>query len=210
MSIRTFSAVFLLSFFLLACQPQPIVLSGDLLFEDDFSTGQNGWTSLYNDSGVMGYNAGGFRFYVRDPDLDYWSTLEKHFSDVRIEVKALKYTGPVENRVGLICRYQNDQNYYFFVISTDGYYAIGKMKDGEKILLGQETMGYASAIRQGSEINYLRAECQRSTLRLYVNDTLIALTEDADFPEGRVGLLAGTFEEGGLDLLFDDFVVFQP
>ena len=56
---------FILSFLLLACQPEPVALSGDILFEDDFATGEHHWTSLVNEGGAMGYDAGGFRFYIR-------------------------------------------------------------------------------------------------------------------------------------------------
>ena len=205
--------VFLFFFFsllLAACQPEPVVLTGDVLFAEDFSTRENNWTHLVNDGGMMDYNAGGFRFYIREPNLNYWTTAGQNFSDVRIEVDALQYSGPVENRLGVVCRYHDDNNYYFFVISTDGYYAIGKIKDGVQSLLGQSAMKYASAIEQGIAINHLRAECQGSTLRFYVNDAPVALVDDHDFLEGDVGLLAGTFAEGELDVIFDNFQVLQP
>ncbi|MBT3189224.1 MAG: hypothetical protein HN736_06075 [Anaerolineae bacterium] len=210
MKFKLFLTVFLCSLFLIACQPEPVLLSGDILFEDDFSTRENQWTSLVNDGGVMNYDASGFRFYIKDAGLNYWATPGMNFNDVRVEVDALQYTGPIENRIGVICRYQNDQNFYFFVISADGYYAIGKMKAGELRLLGQDSMLYSSAIITGVAINHLRAECHGNTLRFYINDSPIALVEDFDFTVGDVGLLAGTFEEGGLDVLFDEFVVFQP
>ncbi len=193
-----------------ACQPAPVILPGDILFADDFSASQAQWTHLANDNGVMGYDASGLRFFIREAGLNYWSTPGLNFSDTRLEVDALQYAGPVENRIGLICRYKDDLNFYFFVVSTDGYYAIGKVKDGRQSLLGQDAMRYASAIKTGVAINHLRAECQGSTLRFYVNDAPVALAEDLDFSEGDVGLLAGTFNEGGLDVLFDNFEVRQP
>ena len=202
--------IFLFALFLSACQPQASAITGDVLFSDDFSTRDNAWTHLVNDGGVMDYNAGGFRFYIREPNLNYWTTAGQHFDDARIEVDALQYSGPEENRLGVICRHRDDNNYYFFVISTDGYYAIGKVKDGEQSLLGQNAMRYASAIQTGVSINHLRAECQGSTLRLYINDSPVALVDDSDFSEGDVGLLAGTFDQGELDVLFDNFQVLQP
>ena len=110
----------------------------------------------------------------------------------------------------MICRHRDDQNFYYFVISADGYYAIGKVKEGEQSLLGQDAMRYSSAIKTGVAINHLRADCQGSTLRFYINQAPIALVEDFDFIEGDVGLLAGTLNEGGLDVLFDNFVVVHP
>ncbi len=201
---------FSVSLFLAACQTNRVLLTGDVLFTDDFSTRENSWTHLVNDNGVMDYNAGGFRFYIREPNLNYWTTAGRNFDDVRIEVDALQYSGPEENRLGVVCRYRDDLNYYFFVISTDGYYAIGKVKDGVQSLLGQDAMRYASAIETGIAINHLRAECQGSTLRFYINDAPVALVDDLDFTEGDVGLLAGTFDVGELDVLFDDFKVLQP
>lgn len=203
--------VFLLvALFLAACQPTSRALTGDVLFEEDFSTRENPWTHLMNEGGVMDYNAGGFRFYIREPNVNYWTTAGQNFADARVEVDALQYSGPQENRLGVICRHHDDHNFYFFVISTDGYYAIGKVKDGVQSLLGQNTMRYASAIQTGVAINHLRAECQGTTLRLYVNDSPVALVDDEDFTDGDVGLLAGTFDEGELDVLFDDFKVLQP
>lgn len=200
----------LVALFLAACQPTSRALTGDVLFEDDFSTRENPWTHLMNEGGVMDYNAGGFRFYIREPNVNYWTTAGQNFADARVEVDALQYSGPQENRLGVICRHHDDHNYYFFVISTDGYYAIGKVKDGVQSLLGQNTMRYASAIQTGVAINHLRAECQGTTLRFYVNDSPVALVDDEDFTDGDAGLLAGTFDEGELDVLFDNFKVLQP
>ncbi len=210
MKQRIWLVFFLLPFLMFACQSEPIILQGDILFEDDFSTRENQWTSLVNDGGVMNYDAEGFRFYVKEPGLNFWATPGLSFDDVGIEVDTLQYAGPVENRIGVICRHRDDQNFYYFVISADGYYAIGKVKEGEQSLLGQDAMRYSSAIKTGVAINHLRADCQGSTLRFYINQAPIALVEDFDFIEGDVGLLAGTFNEGGLDVLFDNFVVVHP
>lgn len=197
-------------FFLTACQPEPEVLPGDVLFEDDFSTREYQWTRLNNEKGAMGYDAGGFRFFIEGEGVNYWATPGLKFNDVRVEVDLALYAGPVENRMGVICRYLNDQNFYFFVISADGYYAVGKVFQGEQSLLAQESMRYSSTINQGIAINHLRADCQGSTLRFYVNDAPVAILEDFDLTEGDIGLLAGTFEQGGLDLLFDNFLALQP
>lgn len=197
-------------FMLAACQSAPVYLPGDVIFEDDFSTRDQGWTTLHNEQGIMGYDAGGFRFHVDGAEVNYWATPGLNFGDVRVEVDLVPYTGPVENKMGLLCRYRDDQNFYFFVISADGYYALGKVYKGEQSLVGQDAMRYSSAIQQGVALNHLRADCDGNTLRFYINDAPVALVEDDSLVEGDVGLLVGTFEEGGLDVLFDNFVVLQP
>ncbi len=120
MKSKIFFIFFLLSLFLSACNTEPVYTSGETLLEDDFSTGKYQWTTLSNDGGIMGYNTNGFRFLIKEPGLNYWATPGLEFKDVRIEVDVLQFSGPVENRVGVICRHKDDDNFYFFVISADG------------------------------------------------------------------------------------------
>jgi hypothetical protein len=47
-------------------------------------------------------------------------------------------------------------------------------------------------------------------LALHVNGELVADVRDGTFTSGDVGLIAGTFEEGGVEIHFDDFLVFEP
>ncbi len=67
-----------------------------------------------------------------------------------------------------------------------------------------------SEVVETDGVNHLRADCIGSALTFYVNDALVASTQDADFATGGVGVLAGSFEEPGVDVLFQNFVVLQP
>jgi hypothetical protein len=207
-----------LSFFLLlllsACASLPIPAavttnSGDTLYQEQFESNTTGWARISNDNGIMDYDQGGYRILVRQPKLNVWSTSEKNFGDVRVEADAIKLHGPDENRMGLICRYQNG-NYYFFIISNDGYYAIGKFIGGLTLLLGPQTEMQASGAIQQDTMNHLRADCIGDKLTFYVNFTEVASVSDVDFTSGEVGVLAGAFTEPGVDVLFDNFVVVQP
>lgn len=181
---------------------------GEVLFQDDFSDNTSGWDRVLAEGGIMDYDSGGYRILVRQPKLNFWSTPGKEFRDVRVEVDVTKLNGPDENRVGLICRYRNG-DYYFFIISNDGYYAIGKFIGGQTLLLGQNEMRPSEFIQTGAA-NHLRADCVGNTLTFYVNYNQVASTQDSDFPSGDVGVLAGAFNEPGVDVLFEHFVVIQP
>lgn len=202
------------SFFLLlsACAAPPVATprapSGDILFQDEFENNTTGWDRLANDGGIMDYDSGGYRILVRQPKLNFWSTPEKNFGDVRVEADVTKLNGPDENRTGLMCRYQNG-DYYFFIISNDGFYGVGKFIGGQTLLLGQTEMLSSEFIQPGS-VNHLRADCIGNTLTFYVNFNQVAVVQDSDFPSGDVGLVAGAFSEPGVDVLFDHFVVMQP
>lgn len=181
---------------------------GDMLYQEQFEDNTTGWARISNDNGIMDYDGGGYRILVRQPKLNIWSTSEKDFRDVRVEADVIKLHGPDENRMGLICRYQGG-DYYFFVISNDGFYVIGKFIGGLTLLLGQSEMQASNAIQAGT-MNHLRADCIGDRLTFYINFTEVASATDTDFPSGDVGLVAGSFTEPGVDVLFDNFVVLQP
>ena len=200
-------------FLLVSCAPAPTPAtppppSGSVLFEDEFDVNTTGWDRFANEGGIMDYFEGGYRILVQRPGLNFWSTPEKDYGNVRIEVDTLKLAGPDENRMGLMCRYQSG-NYYFFIISNDGYYAIGKFIDGQTALLGQSEM-QPNALIQPNMINHLRADCIDNTLTFYVNFTEIASVQDDDLASGDIGVLAGSFSQPGVDVSFDHFVVMQP
>ena len=209
----------LLSSFLFLCAslsscaslPIPAVATanpGDVLYQEQFENNTKGWARISNDNGIMDYDGGGYRILVRQPKLNVWSISKKDFGDVRVEADVIRLNGPDENRMGLICRYQRG-NYYFFVISNDGFYVIGKFIGGLTLPLGQTEMQASDAIQVGT-MNHLRADCIGDKLTFYINFTEVASATDPDFPSGDVGLVAGSFTEPGVDVLFDNFVVLQP
>jgi hypothetical protein len=184
--------------------------SGSVLFQDNFSNPSNRWLTTLSEVGLAGVYRGAFRFVVNVPNVNIWTTPGVNFGDVRLETDAAQLGGPEENRMGLVCRYQGPGDFYFFVISSDGYYAVGKVTQDAVSLLGQEQMQYSAAITTGMAINHLRADCVGETLTFYVNYFPVALVQDSDHPRGDVGLLAGTFEQTGVDVIFDNFVVLKP
>lgn len=211
-SIRVFSCLLLL-FLLAACAPvaAPVILSaksGEVLYQEGFENNTTGWARMSNENGIEDYDSGGYRILIKQPKLNIWSTARKNFGDVRVEADVVKLNGPDENRMGLICRYQKG-DYYFFIISNDGYYTIGKFIGGLTLLLGQTEMQPTDAIQPG-KVNHLRADCIGNTLTFYINFKQVASATDKDFATGDVGAIAGAFSQPGVDVLFDNFVVMQP
>lgn len=211
-SVQAFLLVFLLTACTATSLPAAPVIasakSGEVLYKEEFEDNKTGWARVSNDNGIMDYDGGGYRILVRQPKFNFWSIPKKNFKDVRAEVDVIRLHGPEENRMGLICRYQSG-SYYFFVISDDGYYAIGKFLGGTTLLLNQTEMQASDLIQKGT-MNHLRADCVGDTLNFYVNFKQVAAATDTDLPSGDVGVLAGTFAEPGTDVLFDHFVVMQP
>jgi hypothetical protein len=207
------SSFLLLAIILTSCSAAqvpiaPVASPGAILYQEEFENNTTGWDRIANEHGIMDYDSGGYRMLIKQPSFNIWSTPEKDFGDVRVEADVFRLNGPAENREGLICRYQAG-DYYFFIISSDGYYGIGKYIGGQILLLGQTAMQPSEFIEKEA-VNHLRADCMGDTLTFYINYNQVASVTDADFKNGDVGLLAGSFTEAGVDILFDHFMVIQP
>ena len=113
----------------------------------------------------------------------------------------------------MICRYQNEQNYYVFLISGDGYYAIGKFETGLneiRYISGQGEYQFSEQIRQGQVENDIQVECVGNQLTLIVNGVTLESVTDSAFSTGNIGLGVTTFQEGGAIVRFDDVEVYNP
>ncbi len=205
------SALVLLS---LACKTLPFNLGqpapGKVLFQDNFTDSNSGWNRVTEANGETNYADGVYRILVNVPDMDIWARPNLNFNDVRIEVDSLKVGGDRNNRYGVICRLSNGNNFYAFMISSDGYYGIGKVKGDSYQLIGMDALQPSEAINQGSVANHIRADCAKDRLALYVNGKKLAEVQDTEFASGDVGLIAGTYTTAGTDIRFSNFRVLQP
>ncbi len=211
--MKTVYSLFL-AILLTACQSsliaELVTQSGEPLYHDDFSTSTNGWPQTDSENGSLGYADGAYQMLVQSANYDLRAVTGHTYGDVQIEVDATRLAGPVDNRFGLICRFQDMNNFYVFIISSDGYYAIGKIKNGTSSLLGQEKMAFSDFINQGDGANHLRFDCNGNSLTGYVNYQTIAITTDADFSTGDAGLITGAFDKTGVEVSYDNFVVTKP
>lgn len=183
---------------------------GDLLFQDGFSDPSSGWDRVRSPEGMTDYENDRYRILVNTPNADYWSNPGLYFGDVVIDVDAGKDGGPDDNDFGILCRYQDTKNFYFLIISSDGYYGIGIVRDGQQTLLQPPQMYHSEAIIPGGAANHIKATCQGSRLALEVNGDLIAEASDSTFADGDIGLIVGSFDLPGVDIWFDNLMVRNP
>jgi hypothetical protein len=182
-----------------------------ILFVDDFSDTNKKWNRVSADAGSADYYNDTYRIMVNQADAQVWANPgNESFMDTHIEVDAVKNSGPDDNDFGIICRYEGESQFYFAVISSDGYYGILKMTYGGVKIIGKDNLLENSAINQGAVSNHLRFDCIGSTLSLYANGSLLDQQTDTDYTTGNIGLLAGSFSVTGTDILFDNFVVYKP
>lgn len=185
-------------------------ISGALLYQDGFSDPSSGWDGVQSPEGMTDYEYEKYRIVVNAPNADYWSNPGLYFEDVQIEVDAIKDAGPDDNDFGVLCRYQDTENFYFLIISSDGYYGIGIVVNGHQRLLEPPQMYHSEAINTGRSLNHIQAVCQGSRLALSVNGEFIAEAIDSTFSDGDIGLIVGSFDDPGVDVWFDNLSVKVP
>lgn len=204
----------LVALFLVACQAQipneTPATARDILFEDDFEDAASGWNRVAAASGESDYADGMYRILVNDINLDIWARPGLTYTDTVVEVDAIKVGGERNNRFGIVCRVVGPTNFYALMVSSDGFYGIGKVNGNQFSLIGMKAFQPADAILQGSAINHLRADCVGDSLTLFVNDQKIGEAKDSEYTYGDVGLIAGSYETPGVDIRFDNFLVTKP
>lgn len=215
--LRPIILVILIALILGACQAKSIISSlfeipsGAVLFQDDFSDPRSGWKSqIYEQSGILEYFDGFYRIQINGSHHMLWTGPDLNFSDVHMEVDTIKVIGSPDDTFGLVCRAIDQENYYFFVISSDGYFGIGKVSNSVQKLIDMPGMLPSEFITQGKAENHLRADCIGERLDLYANGQQLAGVSDLEFTNGNVGLFVGTLEASENIVLFDNFSVLKP
>ena len=212
--VRASSLLVILVIILGACQGPSIIFespSGAVLYQDDFSDSSSGWENFHDpEKGTMDYFdsfyrvqvLGEYQMLTTGPGLD--------FADVKLASDMLKVVGTFNDIFGLVCRMEDQDNYYYFVISSDGYYGIGKVIDGVQTMLGATGMLPSEIISKGIAKNHLQADCIDENLVLSINGQELVSTEDGEIGTGDVGIIVGTMQDSENVVLFDNFSVINP
>ncbi|MBN1149129.1 MAG: hypothetical protein JXA78_17855 [Anaerolineales bacterium] len=180
-----------------------------LAFEDDFES-VIGWSVFKLESVRTHYTRGGYVILNKVKNDMAWSTRSDQYDNTRIEVTATRLSGPLDGGYfGVICRFADGGNYYFFAVGSDGWYGIGKRGVGKMEWL-KEDYDTASIVHTGGTPNLIRADCVRNLLTLWVNGQKLIQVKDNSFSAGAIGLGVGTRTEFDYEVLFDDIAVYVP
>ena len=195
--------ILLTSIVLAACGPALTPLP----YTDDFSNPNSGWKTVDDPSVKINYQDGALHFNIPELDTLAWSVpKDKRFGDFVLDVDATQVDGPNDNSYGVIFRYVDDRNFYRLDISGDGYFAVFKYKDGKWTKIQDYTE--TAAVKQGAATNHLQVVAKGNQFTFNVNDQSVKTFSDSDFPNGNVGVTAGTlFDNADVHIAFDNLRV---
>jgi len=185
----------------------PQASEGETAIYDDFSDNSLGWDE-YADESVSSYlDDGKFFLQVNPKEYSFWVPLIQNFENIVINVDVNIEQRALDGDIGVLCRYVDADNHYALEVSEDGYYSIWKRVNGEVVYILDWALSDLIPI-DGSPF-VVNASCDGAQLSVGINGNLLATGSDADFSSGSVGLMAGTWNNGGLIISFDNFEVIE-
>ncbi|HEY6072935.1 MAG TPA: hypothetical protein VIV15_05945, partial [Anaerolineales bacterium] len=185
----------------------PPTSSPQVLYQDDFSDPITKWHSFSEK--VFEVHAGDGQLVVQaiTPDKDVIARPGMDFTDALIEVDVTRMNLSGGNRFGLICRAVDDKDYYYFAVSLDGSYVIGRRQVGNYKALAS---GDFKGVKPGNALNQLAVECTGSTLTFTINGEQAASATDTTFAHGDAGVIVISANTPNVEAAFDNFFVYPP
>jgi len=176
------------------------------LINDDFSDKDSGWGQFIYPEGSAVYKNDAYQITINVPNSDVFITYPRIYINSVVQADINKVSGSNDNNYGLICRFEDERNFYAGQISSDGYAGIFRVKNGEYQLIGINEMLPVPAILGGEAVNQIRFECIQDTLTLIVNGEIADAQTDETFISGEVGMIAGTISGYDGVFQFDNFM----
>lgn len=203
---------------------------GELLYAAAFDGFPDEWEQ-YNERRIAEIAGGVLRLTNHDPNNGSYSASRGRYADFDLTVDARAVGGPLDNAFGLVFRLQDRENYYTFMVSSDGYYQVGRVVDGSVTELS--TFIDSAFVNQGlGAVNRLRVVARGDQFAFYINGEpvqvcvpnnpdaqstyfmdacidgqMLDTLTDASIGSGRVGVVVQTFSEPGVSVEFDNMVI---
>lgn len=177
--------------------------AGPVLYEDDFSTVKGDW-AFSGDAGSISYVNNQLQVEILQSGYLMWGTAGENLDNVVIEVNVNLQQAAGDGDFGIVCHYQDQDNFYALEVSEHGYFAIWKISNGE--FYGLIDWRLSSQLADATSMQ-ITATCTDEVLALSVNGEWLAEVRDNEFTSGDVGVVAGTWQNAPLIVNFDNFVV---
>lgn len=183
---------------------------GEQAYEETFD--ESGTWRVGDDADVNGQVVDGvYDMLMKSDDALIWTTAGESFTDGIYQVEATQVAGPDNNGYGMLLRLDdNNDDFYVFKISGDGYVWIGRYLGGgaEADALVGDWWFESPAVHKGlDQTNTLRVNAEGGNMIFFVNGQEVGRVTDNTLASGDIGLWLESFGKGGVQVQFDNFTV---
>lgn len=196
---------------LLACALPSVPVGDGALYTDNFSSDSGGWGTGTDTESSVEITGGEMVMQVFQSDYFVWSVPgEKDLENVHIEAMVKNTGGATGTAFGIVCAHQVTDQFYYFVVTSAGDYAIAKtaLAQEDVFLTNNDQLATSPDITANAASYRLGADCaSNGTLTLYVDGKQIDSVSDSTYLKGDVGLFTWTGNDTFAEIRFDDFVV---
>ncbi len=181
--------------------------SGDVIFEESFADNRHNWNLFDDSNGSADIANGQLLIDVDRSNYLIFSRKEGIYENPLMVAEAQFNRPTSDGELGLICGYQDIDNFTIFLISEDGFYVIYKFENDEVVYLVDWT--YSDFVAESTTYE-LAVYCGPDGLAFGLNGVLLAEAFDPNYIPGEVGLIASCYENAGLTVGFDSFKIYRP
>ncbi|MCX7790760.1 MAG: hypothetical protein N2378_08985 [Chloroflexaceae bacterium] len=178
------------------------------VFREPFDDNRNAWfTGVFQEVETNVIEEGVLKVRWAGKGSSYELYEPRDVRDFIAAVDCQLYRGGPDGSCGLIFAQRRDAGFYKFEL-FENYYRLYRVPSaGEPLLLVE---GDPAGVIRPSAMNRLQVIRQGASIRLLVNDTLLARVEDAALGAGKVGVATDSYApNGGVEVWLDNFVIWE-
>ncbi|MBC8163889.1 MAG: hypothetical protein H7Z42_21990 [Roseiflexaceae bacterium] len=190
--------------------PSPVAPSPTpgIAFAEQFDGGPVGQLRTgMSDSAAFANIDDRYQIKLRKPESLALSSFGGVYTNLSAEVEVRFAETADTTSAALLFRLIDEQNFYAYSVSGDGFYALEVCERGQWRTLIEWTRW--PAVERAGGANKLRVLVRGDQISLFLNDKLLVETVDATFTQGRLAFSANTYALEGAVVTFDNLVV-QP
>jgi S1-C subfamily serine protease len=181
----------------------------ELLYWDTFENNPAAaWDERTDENGVLELVKGMYRILSKTPNHRLMGRPHLDFQDLDIAVNVNLGAGTKDGSYGVICRYRNENNFYFFQIGSGATARIGKWKNGNASILANKDK--VEALLPAPSDNVLGVSCRGNTLSLSVNGTKVLDAQDEEWSGGDISFFVDGGDTGDTEVFFDNLRIYRP
>ena len=183
-------------------------------YYETFSTSDYWWEGEDTEAKVW-FEDGTYNLRVKKEEFAQHLKCEAAtFRNFSLDIDATQKEGPNNNAYGVLFRYINSANFYWFVITGNGEIHFKKQEKGKwvniKYISGNSGWQKCAQVKTGNSANHIRVVADRNKFTFYVNGEKVLEAKDSTFSGGSVGITVASLDaptNKGPHFVFDNLIV---